>query len=351
MRSENTPDPQQTQYDQELDIRALFMSLWRGKLWIAGMAVVFALIALGASYFMQQKWNSTAITDYPTVNNLGGYYSQQQFMRNLDTHLNAAQESSALLPIPNEAYQEFITQAASYDTRRDFWLQTDYYKSRMENDAKADAALLDEMINNITLTPRDDTKKLVNDTLTLTAESAADSAKLLNQYVDFANARAAQNLNDELKGAWATRTQSLKALVKRQKMVAESLYQRETAQLKKAIAVAQKQGISRSRTDVPAEELPSSRLFLLGTPMLQARLETLEAAGPEFDKDYEQNIAMLSTLNVGPALEDNFRAYRYLRTPDEPVKRDSPRRAFMMIMWGFIGALTGAGVALVRRRP
>ncbi|CDK67062.1 regulator of length of O-antigen component of lipopolysaccharide chains [Morganella morganii IS15] len=110
MRSENTPDPQQTQYDQELDIRALFMSLWRGKLWIAGMAVVFALVALGASYFMQQKWNSTAITDYPTVNNLGGYYSQQQFMRNLDTHLNAAQESSALLPIPNEAYQEFITQ-------------------------------------------------------------------------------------------------------------------------------------------------------------------------------------------------------------------------------------------------
>ena len=79
--------------------------------------------------------------------------------------------------------------------------------------------------------------------------------------MDFANARAAQNHNDELKGAWATRSQSLKALVKRQKMVAESLYQRETGQLKNAIAAAQKQGISRSRTDVPAEELPSSQLF------------------------------------------------------------------------------------------
>ncbi|MBN9931505.1 polysaccharide chain length modulation protein, partial [Pantoea agglomerans] len=38
--------------------------------------------------------------------------------------------------------------------------------------------------------------------------------------------------------------------------------------------------------------------------------------------------------------------YRYLRTPEEPVSRDSPRRLFMMIMWGAIGALTGAGVAL-----
>lgn len=351
MRSENNPDPQQTQYDQELDIRALFVSLWRGKVWIVGIAVVFALVSLGASYFMQQKWNSTAITDYPTVNNLGGYYSQQQFMRNLDNHLNAAQESAALLPIPNEAYQEFITQAASYDTRRDFWLQTDYYKSRMENDAKADAALLDEMINNITLTPRDDTKKLVNDTLTLTAESAEESAALLRQYIDFASNRAALNLNDELKGAWATRTQSLKALVKRQKMVAESLYQRETGLLKNALTTAQKQGISRSQTDIPVNELPKSQLFLLGTPMLQARLETLEATGPDFDKDYEQNIAMLATLNVGPTLDESFRAYRYLRTPDEPIKRDSPRRAFMMIMWGFIGALAGAGVALARRRP
>ncbi|HCM64547.1 MAG TPA: ECA polysaccharide chain length modulation protein [Morganella sp. (in: Bacteria)] len=351
MRSENNPDPQQTQYDQELDIRALFVSLWRGKVWIVGIAVVFALVSLGASYFMQQKWNSTAITDYPTVNNLGGYYSQQQFMRNLDNHLNAAQESAVLLPIPNEAYQEFITQAASYDTRRDFWLQTDYYKSRMENDAKADAALLDEMINNITLTPRDETKKLVNDTLTLTAESAEESAALLRRYIDFASNRAALNLNDELKGAWATRTQSLKALVKRQKMVAESLYQRETGLLKNALMTAQKQGISRSQTDVPVNELPKSQLFLLGTPMLQARLETLEATGPDFDKDYEQNIAMLSTLNVGPTLDESFRAYRYLRTPDEPIKRDSPRRAFMMIMWGFIGALAGAGVALARRRP
>jgi lipopolysaccharide biosynthesis protein WzzE len=32
------------------------------------------------------------------------------------------------------------------------------------------------------------------------------------------------------------------------------------------------------------------------------------------------------------------------------VKRDSPRRAFLMIMWGLVGALTGAGVALARRR-
>ncbi len=63
-------------------------------------------------------------------------------------------------------------------------------------------------------------------------------------------------------------------------------------------------------------------------------LENLQAVGPEYDLDYDQNRAMLSTLNVGPTLDPRFQTYRYLRTPEEPVKRDSPRRVFLMVMWG-----------------
>lgn len=91
-----------------------------------------------------------------------------------------------------------------------------------------------------------------------------------------------------------------------------------------------------------------SEMFLLGR-LRRARLENIQAVGPDFDLDYDQNRAMLNTLNVGPTLDPRFQTYRYLRTPEEPVKRDSPRRAFLMIMWGIVGALTGAGVALLRR--
>ena len=47
--------------------------------------------------------------------------------------------------------------------------------------------------------------------------------------------------------------------------------------------------------------------------------------GPQYDIDYDQSRAMLTTLNVGPTLDPRFQTYRYLRTPEEPVKRDSPR--------------------------
>lgn len=333
--------------ENELDIRGLFRTLWAGKFWIVGVALAFALIALAYTFFARQEWGATAITDRPTVNMLGGFYSQQQFLRNLDVKANLAPVDQP--SVMDESYKEFIMQLASWDTRRDFWLQTDYYKQRTVGNSKADAALLDELINNIQYTPGDALRNL-SDNVKLTAETAPDSNNLLRQYIAFASQRAASHLNDELKGAWAARTIQMKAQVKRQEEVANAIFKRRGHSIEQALKVAEQHNISRSETEVPPDELPDSELFLLGRPMLQARLENLQAVGPEFDLDYDQNRAMLNTLNVGPTLDPRFQTYRYLRTPEEPVKRDSPRRAFLMIMWGMVGALVGAGVALTRRR-
>ena len=333
--------------ENELDIRGLFRTLWAGKLWIVGIALLFALVALIYTFFARQEWSATAITDRPTVNMLGGFYSQQQFLRNLDVKANLAPVDQP--SVMDESYKEFIMQLASWDTRREFWSQTDYYKQRMVGNSRADAALLDELINDIQFMPGDAARS-VYDSVKLTAENGADANNLLRQYVAFASQRAAGHLNDELKGAWAARTIQMKAQVKRQEEVAKSIFNRRIHSIEQALKIAEQHNISRSETDVPADELPDSELFLLGRPMLQGRLENLRAVGAEYDLDYDQNRAMLTTLNVGPTLDPRFQTYRYLRTPEEPVKRDSPRRLFLMIMWGIVGALIGSGVALVRRR-
>ncbi|MBC8944422.1 ECA polysaccharide chain length modulation protein [Xenorhabdus indica] len=345
--SETKSNQGQAAIEHELDIRALCYALWRGKIWIIALAIIFAAVALAASYLMQQKWSATAIVDLPTTNNLGSYYSQQQFLRNLDTHINASPEAQ-LPTIPDGAYKEFMTQVEAYDTRREFWLHSNYYKQRREGNSKADAVLLEELINNIQVTRRNE-KNAQNEHIKLTAETAIDANRLLREYIAFANQRASTHLNNEIKGAWATRTQSMKALVKRQEMVAKAMYNRELNVLQQSLKVAEKQGIQRNQTNIPLDELPESKMFMLGVPLLQAQLETLQAIGPNYSIDYDQNIAMLATLNVGPTLQNIFQTYRYLRTPEEPVNRDSPRRAFMMILWGAIGMLVGAGVALARR--
>ncbi|MDW2744883.1 ECA polysaccharide chain length modulation protein [Atlantibacter subterraneus] len=345
---EQLPGTQQGMVENELDVRGLFRTFWAGKIWIVGFAALFIIGALVYTIFARQEWSATAITDRPTVNMLGSYYSQQQFLRNLDAKVNpnGVEQPSVM----DDAYKEFIMQLAAWDTRRDFWLQTDYYQQRKAGNSKVDAALLDELIGNIQFTPGDFTRNL-NDSVKLLAETAPDANNLLRQYVAFASERAASHLNDELKGAWAARTIQMKAQVKRQEAVAKAIYNRKVQSVQEALKIAQQHNISTSETQVPAEELPDSELFMLGRPKLQARLENLQAVGPSFDISYDQNRAMLTTLNVGPSLDPRFQTYRYLRTPEEPVKRDSPRRAFLMIMWGAVGALIGAGVALARRRP
>src|SRR5476649_1968650 len=295
MKSETNTIGNQPAIDNELDIRGLCCTLWRGKFWILGIALLFAAIALGSSYLMKQEWSSTAITDRPTVNNLSSYFSQAQFLRNLDVR-NAQAPLDSQPTISEDAYNEFVMQLAAYDTRRDFWLNSPYYQQRKEGDARTDAVLLDDMINDIQFTSRD-ALKVPNDSVKLTAESSADANKLLREYVNFASKRAAQHLYDELQGAWAARTQSMKAQVKRQDAVAQSIFQRQMNNTQQALKIAQQQKINESLTATPAEQLPSSDMFLLGTPMLQARPEFLEDSGANFGLDYDQNRAMLSTLD------------------------------------------------------
>ncbi len=79
----------------------------------------------------------------------------------------------------------------------------------MVGNSKADAAMLDELINNIQFTPGDFTRA-INDNVKLIAETAPDANNLLRQYVAFASQRAASHLNDELK-VRAARTVQMKA--------------------------------------------------------------------------------------------------------------------------------------------
>ncbi|WP_456311472.1 ECA polysaccharide chain length modulation protein [Serratia proteamaculans] len=332
--------------DNELDIRGLCCTLWRGKLWIIAGGVLFALLAWIYSLLVTPKWSTTAIVDRPTVNMLSGYYSQQQFLNNLD--IRAGSLTVAPPTVMDEAYQEFMMQLFAWDTRRDFWLQSSYYQQRKSGKTGEDAALLDEMIANIQFQPADNAKN-INDTVRLIAETAADANTLLRQYVAFANARATTHLNEELAAAWAARSIQLKAQIKRQEAVAKAIYDRQINSIGQALKIAQQQGFEQAKTQTPSEQLPDSEMFMLGRPMLQARLENLRATGPSYDLEYDQNRAMQATLNVGPTLVKSFQTWRYLRTPEEPVKRDSPRRVLLMIMWGTVGVLLGAGTALVRR--
>ncbi|STE89701.1 enterobacterial common antigen (ECA) polysaccharide chain length modulation protein [Escherichia coli] len=119
----------------------------------------------------------------------GGYYSQQQFLRNLDARSNMA--SADQPSVMDEAYKEFVMQLARGIPAESSGCKPTITSQRMVGNSKADAALLDEMINNIQFIPGDFTRA-VNDSVKLIAETAPDANNLLRQYVAFASQRGSQ---------------------------------------------------------------------------------------------------------------------------------------------------------------
>lgn len=335
--------------DNELDLRALCQALWSGKIQIISIVVMFILVSLGYSFLVKQEWSSTAITDKPTANLLGNYVLQQQFLRSLDQDISTQTQIMATpaATVMADVYDEFLLQLGAYDTRREFWLQSDYYKQRQVGEDGADAFLLDELIDKIQYTPRDD-KKVFNESIKLIAETAADAAQLLRQYVVFASDRAVKNLNTELQSTWSAHRTALELKLQQRTAVATAAYQRQLNNLNQALKIAQQRNITQTQVDA-AEDLPDAELFLLGQSMLQARLAALQAVGPMVNIDYDRDQELLASLKQASPLNEKFQAYRYLRTPEKPVKRDSPRRGFLVVLWGTIGLLVGAGWVLAHR--
>lgn len=344
MKTESLPC--QVFTDNQLDIRGLCRTLWQGKRWIIGIVLLFDAIVLLYSQLAPQKWSAIAITERRECN-LSGFCAQQQFL--LGTDFNDDARYIALQSeISEKSYQEFVLQLSAWDTRRDFWLQSDYYQHRKSNDLKKNAALLGMMINSIKFIAADELKK-TRDTVRLAAETAADSGNMLRQYVDFASQRAVLQLNRELESNRAARVTQLKAHLRYQESVTKSVTKQQIHGVHQALLIAKQQGINQPKLPVYAADLPDADLFLLGEKMLQARLKSLLDSGPSYDLSYAKNRAMLQLLEAMPVPDRQFQTYRYLRTPEEPINRDSPRTAFLMMMWGAMGALAGSGVVLIRR--
>lgn len=100
-----------TSVENELDIRGPFRTSWTRKVWIVGIAPVFASATLVYMFSACQGWNATAIPDRPTVSMLGDYYSQQQPSHNLD--IKASLTPAGQPSVMNEAYKKFVMQLAS----------------------------------------------------------------------------------------------------------------------------------------------------------------------------------------------------------------------------------------------
>ncbi len=138
------PGAQAVNVENELDIRGLFRALWAGKGWIVGGAVLFAAIVLVYTFFARRVErhgdHRSAYCQYvgDTIPNSSSYA--------IWTLKPTSPRSTSLPPWMKRIKSSSCSWPPGYPAR---FLAANGLQAASSGNARADAAMLDDLINNI----------------------------------------------------------------------------------------------------------------------------------------------------------------------------------------------------------
>ncbi|WP_154172884.1 LPS O-antigen chain length determinant protein WzzB [Vibrio metoecus] len=363
----NTPPVQPPQYphyaypaNDEIDLRELFSALWQGKWLIIMTTLLFSLTAIGYALTAQEWWSAKATVSQPQLQGIASY---QQAVKRYQPLFDVYQEdgtiivSNALdsLVAPKLIFQQFIQTFNANGTKRRFMQNNPTFltlqKQMLEqtNDPEVIQKLYEEWFDRIQASAVD---KNTNDIFTLSFQSVdkASSLTLLNDYVQFVNQTLNQQLNDDLISTLAAKYGELTQQEKNLLQQAQLRLQVELERTQYALTIAEAADIKQ-----PVQNLGEQELFAIniGSRALKAKVDALKSI-----KDlsvFEPRLAILQSklsqfdlemLSAEPKWSVN--GFYYLDQPEQPLTRDKPKRALIVVLGGLLGGMLGVAIVLVR---
>ncbi|HHI5411133.1 TPA: LPS O-antigen chain length determinant protein WzzB [Vibrio metoecus] len=363
----NTPPVQPPQYphyaypaNDEIDLKELFAALWQGK-WLIIMTTLFcSVIAIGYALNAQEWWSAKATVSKPQLQNITAY---QQAVKRYQPLFDVYQEDGTII-VSNALdslidskliFQQFIQTFNANGTKRRFMQTNPTFLTLQKqlltqiNDPEAMQKLYEEWFERIQASAAD---KKANDIFTLSVQSVdkASSLTLLNDYIQFVNQTLNQQLNDDLLSTLATRHGELTQQEKNLLQQAQLRLQVELERTQHALTIAEAADIKQ-----PVQNLGEQELFAIniGSRALKAKVDALKSI-----KDlsvFEPRLAILhSKLNqfdletLSAEAKWSVNGFYYLDQPEQPLTRDKPKRALIVVLGGLLGGMLGVAMVLVR---
>ncbi|QLB13287.1 lipopolysaccharide biosynthesis protein WzzE [Bisgaardia hudsonensis] len=164
------------------------------KIIIVFISIIFwGLIGLSSSYIIKPSWITEAEIEKPQTNSLGNYYALFSMYHLLIGKVDEIDK------INNIVYTELNHQISSYDVRREFWEQSDYYKQKLTGDKKTDLMLLDKLIESITYTFYPNTNVI---SIRIELDNPKQSFDLLVKFIEKINLNTRENVYSNLIYKW-----------------------------------------------------------------------------------------------------------------------------------------------------
>lgn len=363
----------QAQASDEIELRELMLVLWRQKVLILLVTVVFAVAGISYAMTARQVWTSQALISEPSVSqvaalqlavdkiqaimsNSSNGHGNSNSNSNNGNNNGAPPSAAAFSSLEQPAiYQSFISAFNSMNNKRAFLMQEGIYAAEMEregvSDKRSERALMSKLAESISAKAQDKTSEDM--TLSFSAETPELAQQRLVKYINFVQQQQLKSKNTELQSIWQNR---IKALIAQYDSVkADTLLKRqeELQRVAYSLRISKAAGV-----DVPLEKIDSQEIFniQLGTKGLAEKLNILneikdpELLNPELGKIRLQ-LSSLKALNLQDA---EFTSFNMIDSPEEPFTRDKPKRPLIVVLATLLGGMLGVAIVLVRhafRRP
>ncbi|MCM7277477.1 LPS O-antigen chain length determinant protein WzzB [Enterobacter bugandensis] len=301
---------------EQIDLLDLVLQLWRGKWMIATFVVVFIALAVGYLTFAKEKWTSTAIIAQPDVAQIATYSNA----------LNILYGSAApsMLDVQTRAIGRFNSSFSAL-------------AQALENQDEPEKLTIEPAVKGESLPL----------SVSYTSTSAEAAQKQLAQYIQQVDEQTSKELTVDLQNSIKEQIKTLNDSLVNQEKVAQEQKDLRIKQITEALKNAEAAKISSPQIQ-QTQDVTQETMFLLGSVGLKSMIEN-EASRPlVFSAAYyqtRQNLLDIQNLNVKP---DTIHVYRYVMKPDLPVRRDSPKKAIVLILAVLLGGMIGSGVVLAR---
>jgi len=316
MTQNNNSQVSRSNDPEQIDLLDLMLQLWCGKWMIATFVVVFIALAIGYLSVAKEKWTSSAIIAQPDVAQIATYSNA----------LNILYGSAApsMLDVQTRAIGRFNSSFSAL-------------AQALENQEEPEKLTIEPAVK----------EEALPLSVSYTSTSAEAAQKQLAQYIQQVDEQTAKELAVDLKDNIKEQIKTLNDSLQNQEKVAQEQKDLRIKQIAEALKNAEAAKITTPQIQ-QTQDVTQETMFLLGSVGLKSMIEN-EASRPlVFSAAYyqtRQNLLDIQNLNVKP---DTIHVYRYVMKPDLPVRRDSPKKAIVLILAVLLGGMIGSGVVLGR---
>lgn len=347
--------PPSFQGNDEIDLSALFRALWDGKLIIIATTVLFTLGAVLFALNSQEWWSSKAKVIQPQLQDMAAYQQQvKQFQPVFDIY----QEDGTVLVsdeldnlIDTEVlFQRFVDAFNSSDNKRHFLDLSDEFREQKgtEGDEEANRVLYSGWLQRISAVPVNQKKKMSPYDLSFQSTTKESSYSLLNTYIAVIKTKVHK---DALNNLQAIVDGKRNELVQQKRILESQAANRlkvEAERSKYALGIAKAANVNQ-----PIQTNSDKEIFgiAMGTKALAAKvkaldsLQNLSVVEPRLQQ-IDAKLEMLKTLEIDRSIQ--FQTFRFLENVEQPINRDKPKRALIVVLGTLLGGMLGVAIVLVR---